>query len=58
MPVKRSSSPDVGGVRLSSMTTQTSDIRKPLLQVRLHLPDCIHTLSALVDSGAEANILD
>ena len=39
------------------MTIQSSKL-KPLLQVRLHLPDSTHTLAALVDSGAEASIMD
>ena len=40
------------------MTTQPSTSRKPLFQVRLLLSETIHTLIALVDSGAEANIMD
>ena len=43
---------------MSSMTTQSSPHRKPLLQVRLILSGSAHTLPALVDSGAEANIMD
>ena len=39
------------------MSVQPSD-RKPLLQVRLLLAHSSHTLAALVDSGAEANIMD
>lgn len=39
------------------MTFQSSD-RKTLLQVRLRLSGSTHTLAALVDSGAEANIID
>ena len=39
------------------MTIQSSD-RKPLLQVHLRFSDSTHTLAALVDSGAEANIMD
>ncbi|XP_068182871.1 uncharacterized protein [Antennarius striatus] len=61
MSVKSQSSPAVGGVRMSSVTTrpsQTTNPRKPLVQVRIHLPDKLHSLSALVDSGAEANIMD
>lgn len=40
------------------MTTQSSTSRKPLFQVRFLLSKTIHTLPALIDSGAEANIMD
>ncbi|KAG5271174.1 hypothetical protein AALO_G00176750 [Alosa alosa] len=57
-PAKGRSSPDVGGIRMSSMNIPPSISRKPLIQVCLHLSDSTHTLAALVDSGAEANIID
>ena len=43
---------------MSSTNIQPSTARKPLIQVCLHLSDTTHTLAALVDSGAEANIMD
>ncbi|KAG5263850.1 hypothetical protein AALO_G00269340, partial [Alosa alosa] len=46
-PAKGRSSPDVGGIRMSSMNIQPSISRKPLIQVCLHLSDSTHTLAAL-----------
>lgn len=40
------------------MNIQPSTNRKPLLQDHLRLSDSTHILAALVDSGAEANIMD
>lgn len=40
------------------MNTQPSTNRKCLCQVRLLLSKTTHTLAALVDSGAEANIME
>lgn len=43
---------------MSSTCLQPPSVRKPKLQLRLLLTNTTHTLSALVDSGAEANIMD
>ena len=43
---------------MSSTYLQSPPIRKTLLPLRLLLSDTTHTLAALVDSGAEANIMD
>ena len=40
------------------MNIQPSTNRKTLIKVCLHLSNTTHTLAALVDSGAEANIMD
>lgn len=58
LPSKSQSSPDVGEIRVSSTCLQPPPMRKPMLQIRLLLTDTIHTLTALIDSGAEANIMD
>lgn len=43
---------------MSATCLQPPPIRNPLLQIRLLLTNTTHTLAALVDSGAEANIMD
>ncbi|KAL2083550.1 hypothetical protein ACEWY4_021323 [Coilia grayii] len=57
-PVKRSSSPEVGNIRLSSTSMSAPRGNRPLLRVALQLPSLSRSLTALIDSGSEANILD
>ena len=40
------------------MNLQSSKLCKPLFKVSLHFSNMTHSLSALVDSGAEANLMD
>ena len=43
---------------MSSIAFKTPTTLKPVLHVRLQVPNATHSLSALVDSGSEANIID
>lgn len=59
LSVKRANSVDDGGVRLSSsFSSPPSSRARPLIQARLFASDTTHTQAALIDSGAEANIMD
>lgn len=56
---KRASSADDGGVRLSSaFSSPPSTLARTLIQARLFASGTTHTQAALIDSGAEANIMD